>query len=155
MKKPPLGISTFQKLIEGGYVYADKTEFIYNLVNTGYPYFLSRPRRFGKSLLLSTFEALFSGPPDPDGPPQGLFKDLWIGQSDYDFTQSYPVITLSMGSVSSKSSIALDDTIIEKLNIISRSEGLDLNITYSSTGLFKLIQNLSDVRKKKVVVLVD
>ncbi|MDR1049768.1 MAG: AAA family ATPase, partial [Deltaproteobacteria bacterium] len=99
MKKLPIGIQTFEKLIKGDFVYADKTKYVYNLVNTESAYFLSRPRRFGKSLLLSTFEALFSGPPDPDGPPQGLFKDLWIGkETKYDFSQKFPVINLSLTS---------------------------------------------------------
>ncbi|MDR1050013.1 MAG: AAA family ATPase, partial [Deltaproteobacteria bacterium] len=54
MKELPIGMQTFKELIEGGYVYADKTKFVYNIVRTGKAYFLSRPRRFGKSLLLST-----------------------------------------------------------------------------------------------------
>ncbi|MDR1296099.1 MAG: AAA family ATPase, partial [Deltaproteobacteria bacterium] len=95
MKKLSIGMQTFKDLIEGGYVYADKTRHVYDLVSEGKAYFLSRPRRFGKSLLLSTFEALFGGPPDPDGPPQGHFKDLWIGrESDYDFYRTHPIISL-------------------------------------------------------------
>ena len=54
MKKLPLGIQTFRKIVEGNNVYADKTRYIYNLINNGNCYFLSRPRRFGKSLLLDT-----------------------------------------------------------------------------------------------------
>jgi hypothetical protein len=63
MKKIPHGLQSFQKIIEGGYLYVDKTKFVYNAIANGGAYFLSRPRRFGKSLLLSTFEALFSAPP--------------------------------------------------------------------------------------------
>ena len=61
IRKLPVGIQTFEKLREGGYLYIDKTDFVYNLVHTGQVYFLSRPRRFGKSLLLSTFKAYFEG----------------------------------------------------------------------------------------------
>jgi len=61
MKKLSLGISTFSKIIENGYIYVDKTQSIYEMVNTGEVYFLSRPRRFGKSLLVSTLEELFKG----------------------------------------------------------------------------------------------
>ena len=57
----PIGIQSFEKLIKAGYLYVDKTELIYKMVDTGNYYFLSRPRRFGKSLLVSTIEAYFKG----------------------------------------------------------------------------------------------
>ena len=56
----PIGIQSFEKLIKAGYLYVDKTELIYKMVDTGNYYFLSRPRRFGKSLLVSTIEAYFT-----------------------------------------------------------------------------------------------
>ena len=59
--KYPIGIQTFEQIINGGFVYVDKTELVYRLVNNGKVYFLGRPRRFGKSLLLSTLEAYFQG----------------------------------------------------------------------------------------------
>ncbi len=59
--KYPLGIQTFSEIREENYLYLDKTALIYDLINCGKVYFLSRPRRFGKSLLISTLEALFSG----------------------------------------------------------------------------------------------
>ena len=61
LQKLPIGIQTFEKLRKSNYVYVDKTEQVYNLAKEETPYFLSRPRRFGKSLLCSTFEALFEG----------------------------------------------------------------------------------------------
>ena len=64
MKKLPIGIQSFSKMIEGGFVYLDKTELIYKLANTEACYFLSRPRRFGKSLTLSTLHAYFDGRKD-------------------------------------------------------------------------------------------
>lgn len=57
----PIGIQSFEKLRKENYLYIDKTSFVYELVKSGSYYFLSRPRRFGKSLLLSTFEAYFQG----------------------------------------------------------------------------------------------
>ena len=60
----PIGIQNFKDLRNGGYVYVDKTDKIYNLVSTGKYYFLSRPRRFGKSLLVSTMEVYFQGKSD-------------------------------------------------------------------------------------------
>lgn len=65
----PIGIQSFEKLIKAGYLYVDKTELIYKMVDTGNYYFLSRPRRFGKSLLVSTIEAYFKGKKE-------LFKGL-------------------------------------------------------------------------------
>ena len=64
MRKLPIGIQTFDKLREGNFLYVDKTAMIYQIASTSTPYFLSRPRRFGKSLLLSTFEAYFQGRKD-------------------------------------------------------------------------------------------
>lgn len=80
MEKPkyPVGIQTFEKIRRGNYFYVDKTEFVYNLATRGQYYFLSRPRRFGKSLLLSTFEALFEGRRD-------LFEGLAIADRDWDW----------------------------------------------------------------------
>ncbi len=75
LAKLPLGIQDFGELITGGYTYVDKTQLIYKILTQGKPYFLSRPRRFGKSLLISTFEALFLG-------KRELFKGLWIDKSD-------------------------------------------------------------------------
>ena len=71
MKKLPIGIQTFEKLINDDCLYIDKTKLIYQLIQSGSVYFLSRPRRFGKSLLLSTLEAIFKG-------KRELFKGLWI-----------------------------------------------------------------------------
>ena len=61
VKKLPLGIQNFRKIIEGDYVYADKTKYVYDLINDASYYFLSRPRRFGKSLLLDTIAEAFKG----------------------------------------------------------------------------------------------
>ena len=61
LRKLPIGIQTFEKLRKGDYLYVDKTELVWKIAYTSTPYFLSRPRRFGKSLLLSTFEANFEG----------------------------------------------------------------------------------------------
>src|SRR5690606_16173090 len=83
-RKYPIGLQNFREIRDGGYLYIDKTEIIHRLVNTGKYYFLSRPRRFGKSLLVDTIEELFSG-------SQDLFKGLWI-EEQWDWTQKNPVI---------------------------------------------------------------
>ena len=60
VRKLPIGIQTFEEIRKDNYLYVDKTAIVYQIANVGKPYFLSRPRRFGKSLLISTFEGLFS-----------------------------------------------------------------------------------------------
>lgn len=72
-RKYPIGIQDFEKIRKEGYLYIDKTELMYRLVKTGSYYFLSRPRRFGKSLLISTFEAYFKGKKE-------LFEGLAVEQ---------------------------------------------------------------------------
>ena len=86
-RKLPIGIQDFESLREDGYVYVDKTEYIYRLVHSGKPYFLSRPRRFGKSLFLSTLRAYFEGKKE-------LFTGLKIMELEGDGPdawQKYPV----------------------------------------------------------------
>ena len=76
IRKFPIGIQNFESLINDGYVYVDKTALVYRMATTGRYYFLSRPRRFGKSLLLSTIEAYLSG-------KKHLFKRLHISVPEY------------------------------------------------------------------------
>ena len=76
--KYPIGIQTFEKIISGGFVYVDKTDLIYSLTNGAKVYFLSRPRRFGKSLLLSTLKAYFEGRKE-------LFAGLKIAELEQDW----------------------------------------------------------------------
>ncbi|MDR1165082.1 MAG: AAA family ATPase [Deltaproteobacteria bacterium] len=155
VKRLPLGMNTFKQIIEENYVYSDKTKFVYDMASAGKSYFLSRPRRFGKSLLLSAFEALFSGPPDPDGPPHGLFKDLWIGRnSDYDFTMTYPIITISMAA-GTKSPDELTLFLATALSDINDKEKLNLTLTIPNIDLRRIIEKLSEKYGKGVVVLID
>ena len=81
--KYPIGIQNFSEIVDGGYVYLDKTKLLYDLVHNGKIYFLSRPRRFGKSLLISTLECYFQGKKE-------LFKGLAIEQLEKEWKQ-YPV----------------------------------------------------------------
>ncbi|MCL1805777.1 MAG: AAA family ATPase, partial [Clostridiales bacterium] len=94
MKKLPIGIQTVRKIIEGDYVYIDKTRYIYDLLNGASCYFLSRPRRFGKSLLLDTIGEAFGGDKE-------LFKGLWIYDSDYTFPK-HPVVRLDMSNIANE-----------------------------------------------------
>ena len=87
----PIGIQSFEDIRRGGYVYVDKTALIYKLAATGKYYFLSRPRRFGKSLLISTMEAYFKGRKE-------LFDGLAIASLEKDWTE-YPVLHLDLSGV--------------------------------------------------------
>ena len=86
MKKLPIGIQTFEKLIEENYAYVDKTRFVAGLSAGGY-YFLSRPRRFGKSLLLSTLKSAFEG-------KRELFQGLYL-YDNWSWEQTHPVVHIS------------------------------------------------------------
>ena len=87
----PIGIQSFEDIRRGGYVYVDKTALIYKLAATGKYYFLSRPRRFGKSLLISTMEAYFKGRKE-------LFDGLAVASLEKDWTE-YPVLHLDLSGV--------------------------------------------------------
>ena len=84
MKDLPIGVQTFKKMRENNYVYVDKTEFVYELARKEGNNFFSRPRRFGKSLLVNTFKELFLG-------NEQLFQGLWI-HDKWDWSKTYPVI---------------------------------------------------------------
>ena len=89
-RKLPIGIQTFEKIRQGEFLYVDKTALVWNIAMKSVPCFLSRPRRFGKSLLLSTFESYFNGRKD-------LFKGLAIEQLEHDWT-IYPVLHLDLNA---------------------------------------------------------
>lgn len=90
IRKLPIGIQSFEKIREDNYLYVDKTAYIYELVHGGVPYFLSRPRRFGKSLLISTMEAYFSGKKE-------LFEGLAIDEMEKEW-KTYPVLHLDLNA---------------------------------------------------------
>ena len=106
--KYPIGIQTFEKIIQDGYVYVDKTDLIYRLVSEGNIYFLSRPRRFGKSLLISTLKNYFLGRKE-------LFKGLAIDKLETEWAV-YPVFHISFGSANFTKHGALDDTLDKYLS---------------------------------------
>ena len=91
VRKLPIGIQSFDKLRTENYLYVDKTEFIYQMAYQGVPYFLSRPRRFGKSLLLSTFKAYFEGKKE-------LFRGLAIEKLETEWKEHPYFISASTPS---------------------------------------------------------
>ena len=144
--KLPLGIQDFRQLREGNYVYVDKTENLYNVVQYGGFYFLSRPRRFGKSLLLSTLNELYRG-------RRELFTGLWI-EPHWNWGKQHPVIWLKFSSMAYQSK-GLDAAILYELILIGKTFGLDLSLHTEVKDAFReLLQTLYE-RSGPVVILVD
>lgn len=148
MKNLPVDISTFSRMIQEDYLYVDKTEYIYNLFKDKRRYFfLSRPRRFGKSLLISTLKEFFSGKKE-------LFKDLWIGKQKDIVWQEHPIIHLDLSLADSETSAELKISLNYMLDGIAEKYGIDISKAYSpKTKLKLLVENLA--LKNKVVVLID
>ena len=114
LRKLPIGIQDFEKLRTGDYLYIDKTEHIHSLVTSGSYYFLSRPRRFGKSLLMSTIHALFSGKKE-------LFEGLAIASKPDITWEMHPVLHLDLNTNNYDSK----DVLAQKLNLfLSNQEKL-------------------------------
>lgn len=145
--KYPIGIQNFASLREDGYVYVDKTALIYKLVNEGRYYFLSRPRRFGKSLLISTLEAYLSGKKD-------LFKGLAIEQLEKDWT-AYPVMHLDLNTDRYNEISVLKDRLNLFLSHWEREYGRDVNEVTLSQRFEGVIQRVYDKTGQRVVILVD
>jgi hypothetical protein len=151
MKKLPCGIHNFAEIIEDGYTYVDKTEYIYKLVTTGKPYFLSRPRRFGKSLFLSTLKCFFQGRKE-------LFKGLYIEEfMNREEFQACPVIHLDMSQVVTNEGLdILRNSIGWILLKIAEDYDIEIDKTLPPGIMFSnLIRGLSRKSNAKVVVLVD
>ena len=147
MKKLPVGIQNFRKIIEGNYVYIDKTSYIYSLLSTGTHYFLSRPRRFGKSLFLDTIAEVFNG-------EKSLFEGLFIYDSGYDFIK-HPVIRLDMSNISCKSPELLEASLLTRLQERIKEEGFNIDTTIPSELFIQLIKSLKTKYEHNVVVLID
>jgi hypothetical protein len=145
MKNLPIGLQTFSKLITGNYLYVDKTKYIYNLVaEGGQYYFLARPRRFGKSLLLSTLYEIFSG-------NQELFKGLWI--EDKIQWQKHPLIHIDFTALEYETPELLKRSIEETLEKIGKEYGVRLTSVSYKTRFAELIEKLSP--QGRVVILID
>lgn len=146
MKKYPIGIQDFQELRQGGYLYVDKTESTFNLLQSGKYFFLSRPRRFGKSLLLSTLKYFFLGRRD-------LFEGLWVAQeTDHDW-QPYPVLHFSLSSSGYKD-IGLESALLRLIERSAEEYGLRLVAQGLSARFQELIHTLGS-GNRKVVILID
>ena len=145
MEKLPIGIQDFGELRRGGYVYVDKTELIHRMVTMGKPYFLSRPRRFGKSLLVSTLKALFEG-------KRELFEGLWI-ENRWDWQQTNPVLHFSFEAIDYDKK-GLEEAL--QLHLRMKAEAFDLRLERlgSKEQLAELIQKIA-AKHGQVALLID
>ena len=147
LKKLPIGIQTFSRIIEENYLYIDKTKELLDIANESVFIFLSRPRRFGKSLFLDTIRCLYEGRAE-------LFKDLYI-YDKYDFSKKHPVIKIDFfGDL--RSGESLKQNIIGTL--IDNQEKLDIQckaIEHFGECFKELIKNAHNKYNQKVVVLID
>ncbi|MEA2050926.1 MAG: ATP-binding protein [Campylobacterota bacterium] len=151
LKKLPIGISTLRTIIEEDYLYVDKTDIAQNLIENGQYYFLSRPRRFGKSLMLDTLRTIF----ETDEQNKEVFKDLSIYKNGYEFSK-YPVIRISLNDGDFSSTDGFNQTLYQIL--IDNQENLDIECPkdFNVAGCFrKLIKESYKKYNKKVVILVD
>ncbi len=147
LKKLLIGIQTFRDIREENYVYVDKTDQIANLIENGRYYFFARPRRFGKSLLVSTLQALFEGHKE-------LFEGLAV-YDQWDWNTKYPVIKISFGGVA-RNRVEMKQQVAGILR--SNRDYLELNCQHPEEGgvcLRELIENAVKKYGSKVVILVD
>ncbi len=144
MRKYPIGLQDFRKIREGGFLYIDKTERIHELIESGHYYFLSRPRRFGKSLILATIKEIFSG-------SQELFEGLWI-ENNWNWEKKNPVIHLSFSQMNYES-LGLYQALIRELDLVANKFGIALEEQELKLKFQELILKLSKVAP--VVILID
>ena len=145
--KYPIGVETFTAMIEEGFAYVDKTEVIYRLTQSGKYFFLSRPRRFGKSLMLSTIEAYFEG-------RRKLFDGLWLGQAEGVDWTPHPVLRLNLVNTS-PSIRGLQSTLESHFEIWEEQYGVHYSNLEYGDRLFRIIKAAYEATGTKVVVLID
>ena len=148
LKKLPIGIQTFSDIRKDDYVYVDKTDIAFNLIDSYRYVFLSRPRRFGKSLFLDTLRNIFQGNKE-------YFKGLAI-EDKWDWEVSYPVININFAKGKIESRTQLDETIIRTLKNNQETLGIECEEKDSVAGCFEeLIRKSYQKYNQKVVILVD
>ncbi|KAA6325343.1 hypothetical protein EZS27_025434 [termite gut metagenome] len=147
MKTLPIGTQSFEILRSSDFLYVDKTEHIHRLITNSRVVFLSRPRRFGKSLLISTLGELFKG-------NKPLFEGLYI-YDQWDWTQQYPVIRIDWTKIRHDTKEDMVRDISDFLQSIASANGIILTRQYASSLFAELIESLHRTTGRKVVVLID
>jgi hypothetical protein len=146
LRNLPVGQQYFASIRKDNAVYIDKTEYIYTLCSPAdRGYFLSRPRRFGKSLTLDTINELFSG-------NQALFKGLWI-EDKWDWSETFPVIRMSLDAIGHE--IGLTEALLIELKTIGKSYRLKLVSESPGSAFRELITKIVKKTGKQVVILID
>ena len=148
LKLYPVGIQTFERIRKENKLYIDKTEYIYRMTHSGGCYFfLSRPRRFGKSLLVSTFESYFSGKKE-------LFEGLAIEKLEQEWME-YPVLHFDMSGGKHMEKEQLEDYLSNRLEVEERKWGITHTKRGANDRLTELITTAYEISGKQVVVLID
>lgn len=147
MKQLPIGIQTFKDIITKGYVYVDKTAILHRMITTGKYYFLARPRRFGKSMMVSTLKAIFSADKE-------LFEGLSIAGTDYTWPK-HPVIVLDMSSIEHNSVEEFQDGLREYLDEIGADFNVDLTGKRQPGGKLRYLVKTLAKAGQSVVLLID
>src|SRR5574344_2101797 len=143
----PIGIQNFEKVRNDGYVYVDKTALIYQLADTGSYYFLSRPRRFGKSLLISTMDAYFSG-------KRELFKGLAIDKLEQKWTK-HPILHLDLNTAKYDTKESLDNVLNDALSAWEKCYGTSPTEVTPELRFKGIVQRACEKTGERVVILVD
>jgi len=145
----PLGVQDFETMQTANFVYVDKTEHIFKLIAPAQAfYFMSRPRRFGKSLLVSTLGYLFQGRKD-------LFKGLWIDKNSDWKWEKFPVVKIDFNGIDHNNAEELRKGLLDRIFEISKTYGVELTSTQLSRCFAVLIKKLHSKYKQDVVILVD
>ena len=148
LKLYPVGIQTFERIRKENKLYIDKTEYVYRMTHSGGCYFfLSRPRRFGKSLLVSTFESYFSGKKE-------LFEGLAIEKLEQEWME-YPVLHFDMSGGKHMEKEQLEDYLSNRLEAEERKWGITHTKRGANDRLTELITTAYEISGKQVVVLID
>ena len=147
VKELPIGVIDFRDLIKGNFIYVDKTMYVYDIVKRpkGY-YFLSRPRRFGKSLTVSVLEYLFRGEKE-------LFEDTWI-YNKWNW-ESFPVVRLDVNNVDSTSTYELEKSLSNRFKEIAKLYDIEITQDILSEQFYELIVSLYTKYNKPVVLLLS
>ncbi|MEN9425326.1 MAG: hypothetical protein RL122_2709, partial [Pseudomonadota bacterium] len=143
--KLPIGLQNFDGIRQDDYLYVDKTQIIHDLVTTGRYHFLARPRRFGKSLMLSVIKHLYRG-------DRELFKGLWI-ESRWDWAKTRPVLHLSLNDIGFKT-LGLEAALLSELQLQSSQWGIQLQEEGIARQFRELLRKLAQ-QQGSVVVLID
>ena len=146
-RRLPIGIQNFRKIREENYYYVDKTAYIRRLLDEGTHYFLSRPRRFGKSLFLDTLKELFEG-------NEPLFEELYI-HDHYDWQVRHPVVRLSFGRGNFKEAGYLHANVMAQLHTVAEEAGIAPRYDTAPECFSDLIRVLHRQVEQRVAVLID